>query len=47
MADLAKMPPPLDLTFYAPNGAPWCRFGAGFACLNGEECRNPNHRPGG
>jgi hypothetical protein len=25
-------------------GDPWCHFGTGLHCLNGEHCLNPNHR---
>jgi hypothetical protein len=29
---------------YAPDGAPWCRFGRGLSCSNAGACRNPAHR---
>lgn len=33
----------LDPNLYAPDGDPWCRYGKGFDCLNGDDCVNPNH----
>lgn len=35
----------LDPNLYAPDGDPWCRFGKGFQCLNGDDCLNHNRRP--
>lgn len=34
----------LDKRYFAPDGEPWCRFGRGFRCINGDQCQNPNHR---
>lgn len=41
----------VDPQLYAPTaegagtGEPWCRFVAGsLGCVNGDACRNPNHR---
>lgn len=33
-----------DPSYFAPDGNPWCRFGAGSRCLNGDRCLNLNHR---
>jgi hypothetical protein len=33
-----------DPNLQAPDGDYWCRFGKGLECMNGEKCRNPNHR---
>jgi hypothetical protein len=29
---------------YAPDGKPWCTFKRGLFCVNGNSCKNPNHR---
>lgn len=36
----------IDPSLYAPDGEPWCRFGAGLECLNASRCLNPAHRGG-
>jgi hypothetical protein len=29
---------------YGPDGEPWCRFGKGLGCLNGDQCLSSTHR---
>lgn len=42
--ELAKLPPPLDHRFHAPDGTPWCRYMVGSVeCINEHTCLNPRH----
>jgi hypothetical protein len=41
----ALLSEPRDLRFYAPDGAPWCRYGRGFECMNGDACMNHERPP--
>jgi len=39
----------LSRALYSPDAdsdgpRPWCRFGKGLECLNGDQCLNPDHR---
>lgn len=36
---------PRDGRFYAPDGTPWCRYGRGLTCMNGDMCKNHERLP--
>lgn len=34
----------VDSDLYGPDGRPWCRYGKGLGCQNGDRCLAPSHR---